>query len=91
MKTKPTLNNFSNFLYTAGFRWHSTGKLTSKDKSKYGEFFKGDSITDDLKAAISAKFGKWVKFYVAQSEYAPECKRPMIVLLSEKAFACENL
>ena len=86
-KRKPTYYDFSGFLYTAGFRWHSTGTLTAKDKSKHGEFFKGDFLTDEVREAIKAKFGKWVQFFIAQSEYAPESKKPMIVLLSKKAFS----
>jgi hypothetical protein len=85
MKRKPTSYEFTSFLYNAGFRWHSTGTIARKDIGKYGEYLEGDFLSDGLKETIKAKFGKWVSFCISQSQYAPERKRPLIVLLSKKA------
>ena len=83
---KPTEYEFTMFLYKCGFCWHSTGTITS-DGVKFGSYFTGDSLPDSVRQAVAEKFGRWVKVFWSGSEYAPELsKRPMIVLLSAKAY-----
>jgi hypothetical protein len=90
MTSKPTYYDFVTFAYSIGFRWHSTGTLKSKE-GKFGEYLEGDNISDEIKQSMVDKFGKWVSFHISQSQYAPERKRPMMTLLSKKAFERRQL
>lgn len=82
---KPTYIDFIRFADSIGFRWHSSGTL-KKHGAKFGEYIVGDSITPEQRAALVSKFGAWVSFFVSQSEYAPEQRRPLVCLLSRKAY-----
>ena len=85
MKRKPTSYSFNYFLRRVGFRWHSTGTLSSNGV-KFGEYLEGDFLTDEVRGKLIEKFGDWVTIKWAGSQYAPERpKRPLVVLLSQKA------
>lgn len=84
-KRKPTLYDFQSFLYNIGFRWYDNGQMTN-DGKKHGEYFKGDRITDEQKQMLKNKFGKWVEFYKAQAQYAPEQIKTIVLLRSQNSF-----
>lgn len=86
---KPTEYEFTMFLYSCGFRWHSTGTI-KRDGAKFGRYLEGDFLPDSVRQAIAEKFGSWVEVFWSGSQYAPErSKRPIIVLLSAKAYKGE--
>lgn len=79
---KPTRYEFQSFLYNdLKFSWHETGIIKNKNK-KYGEYWKGDILTDTQKVQLVERFGKWVEFLKAQSQYAPERVKPLVILRS---------
>lgn len=79
---KPTRYEFQSFLYNElKFSWYETGTLKNKNK-KHGEYWKGDSLTDIQKTQLLERFGKWVEFLKAQSQYAPEQIKPLVILRS---------
>jgi hypothetical protein len=81
MKRKPTQYDFQSFLYNIGFRWWEDGQMKNGNK-KYGVYWKGDKISDEQKQQLKDKFGKWVEFYKAQAQYAPEQIKPIVLLRS---------
>lgn len=84
MKRKPTEYDFLSFAYNIGFRYYESGIMRNRDNSKAGMYLKGDFITDDQKQKLIDKFGDWVGFFKAQSQYAPESIKPIIILKSQK-------
>ena len=84
MKRKPTEYDFLNFVYKIGFRYYESGIVRNKDNSKAGIYLKGDFLTDEQRKKLVEKFGNWVGFFKAQSQYAPESIKPIIMLKSQK-------
>jgi hypothetical protein len=78
--TKPTQREFLSFAYNIGFRYFEKGTMRNKEGKSNGFYIKGDLTTDEIKQAFKDKFGKWVGFYVAVPEYAPELKKSVILL-----------
>jgi hypothetical protein len=80
---KPTRDTFQAFLYNdLKFSWYQTGIVKNTANKKYGEYWKGDSLTDIQKKQLVERFGKWVEFLKAQSQYAPEQIKPLVILRS---------
>lgn len=84
---KPTQYAFASYCYNIGFRFYETGTIKNRDGSKAGFYLKGDFLNDEQKAKLVEKFGEWVSILRAQSQYAPESVKPVVVLKSQKQFA----
>jgi hypothetical protein len=84
MKRKPTEYEFISTISSIGFRYYESGTMRNKDNSKAGLYLKGDYLTDEQKQKLVDKFGKWVRFFKAQSQYAPESIKPIVLLKSQK-------
>jgi hypothetical protein len=80
-KRRPTQNDFQHFLYGLGFDWYEVGMMKNYGK-KHGDYYKGDNLSDEKKQQLKDKFGKWVEFYKAQAQYAPEQIKQIVLLRS---------
>jgi hypothetical protein len=84
---KPTEYAFTSYCYNIGFRFYEDGVIRNKDGSKAGFYLKGDFLTDEQKGKLVEKFGNWVAILKAQSQYAPESVKPVVMLKSQKEFS----
>ncbi len=83
---KPTHREFLVFNLTLGFRFFESGTMRNKDDKPIGFYVKGDLLSTEMKEAFKNKFGKWVEFYVAVPEYAPELKKSVVLLRNAASF-----
>jgi hypothetical protein len=66
-------------LNTVGFRFYDSGIVKDKNNKKIGDYVKGDVITHEQKVKLHELLGDRVHFMIAQSQYAPEQIKPIVM------------